>query len=157
MGMIKDSSRGFSKGVELLTDVVEFAGLQEKVKISRDGEYDAEAGMKELDALNEASEHRWKASEEARLSHEEMEQDRSKARADWGQSGVALSGSRQMVLDGQRERDRRIEANQELEDDLKEKSILNKGLREANKYRIAMGRSPKTTLSLGSTIYKNRG
>ncbi len=157
MGMTKDSSRGLAKGIELLTDVMEFAGLEEKVRTERAGEYDENARMMELDALAEASEHRWKAADEARQEHEELEEERAKSRTEWGQSDVVLSGSRQMVLEGQRERDLRNEANQSSRDDIKEREILDKGLREANKYRIGKGRSPKSTLSLGSTIYTNRG
>lgn len=156
MGITKDGNAGLAKGIALLTDVVEFAGLSEEERIARGGEYDEKARMMELDAIDDAMLLHWENTEEARKTHEELEEGRAKARTEWGQSGLAMSGSRKMVLEGQTDRDMEAEANQAFLDDQEEQAILDEGLREANRYRINRGRRVGTTLSLGSTIYKNR-
>jgi|GEM_PF-2341444 len=156
MGMTKDGGRGLSKGIEVLTDIIEWGGLEEEESVSRGGEYDEKARIVELGAISEASQKRREANEKARLTHEELEEERAKSRTEWGQSGVTLDGSREMVLEGQRDRDSRMESNQALLDDLEEQERLDKGLREANRYRIDKGRGLSSTLSLGSTVYKTR-
>lgn len=156
MGITKDGNAGLAKGVAILTDVVEFAGLSEEERIARGGEYDEKARMLELDAIDDALLLHWENAEEARKTHEELEEGRAKAHTEWGQSGLAMSGSRKMVLKGQTDRDMETEANQAFLDDQEEQAVLDEGLREANRYRINRGRRVGTTLSLGSTIYKNR-
>jgi hypothetical protein len=156
MGMTKDSGRGLSKGIEVLTDIIEWGGLEEEENISRGGEQDEKARMMELGAISEASQKRREANQKARLTHDELEETRAKSRTEWGQSGVTLDGSREMVLEGQRDRDSRMESNQALLDDLEEQEKLDKGLREANRYRIDKGRGLSSTLSLGSKVYKTR-
>lgn len=156
MGITKDGNAGLAKGVAILTDVVEFAGLSEEERIARGDEYDEKARMLELDAIDDALLLHWENVEEARKTHEELEEGRAKAHTEWGQSGLAMSGSRKMVLEGQTDRDMETEANQAFLDDQEEQAVLDEGLREANRYRINRGRRVGTTLSLGSTIYKNR-
>lgn len=156
MGIVNETSAGLNSGIALLNGAMDLAGLAGDGSSGEAGVHDETARMMELDAREQAADWRRKADEEARRTREAMEKERATDHARWGQSGLALSGSKEMVLEGSREQDREVEANQTFVAEQEEQSILDSGLRKANVYRINRGRSPKTTLSLGSTIYKRR-
>ncbi|QJB56176.1 hypothetical protein [Pseudodesulfovibrio sp. zrk46] len=119
-------------------------------------EYNEEARMMELDAEADAAEVARQAEKQASALREERELERGKQNTRWGRSGLAMNGSKQLVRDATRQRDKEDEEDVLFEGELKEQDVLDRGLRDANRYRIRRGLKP-STLSLGSTIYKYKG
>lgn len=156
MGMNQDTSNNFQKGFKLFEDMFSMvAGQEESTPVDYSGDYREKARMMELDAMREAQTHQRTAQMNTREMHAKQEHERAKANTRWGQSGVTMDGSSELVREARRHDDRQDEQDLLLEGEMKVKDTLDKGRHEANLYRISKGQAPnRSTLSLGSTIYK---
>ena len=156
MGMNNNSSGAVSKGFKMFEDVLDFAaGGSEDPNVDYSGDYEENARMIELDAQQQADSAARATKEQAQKIRAEQEQGRAKKNTQWGQSNLAMSGSKELVRDSQQQQDRNMEEDELFEGEMQERAILDNGMRGANRYRISKGLSP-STLSLGSTIYKYR-
>lgn len=119
--------------------------------------YEDQAALMETEALGQARQEERETRERARSIREDREQNRAQHNTRWGQSGVAMSGSRQLVQDARKTADREKEEDMRFAGSQQEKDIISKGRLRANMHRIKHGGSARrSTLSLGSNIYSNR-
>lgn len=117
-------------------------------------ENEQRAQMIELEGRDEAMSQRRQARATAADVRAEKEVARGRENANWGQSGLAASGSRSLVQAGRRIGDRQAEEDVLFDGDQRAKKAEKTALRKANVFRIRNGRSTgRTTLSLGSKLY----
>lgn len=154
MGMNANDAAAFKEQMGVFQDFLGKA--TEKDKEQPSNPYEEQAALMETEAKGKARDQRRQTLEDGQNIRENRERNRAKLNASWGQSGVAMSGSRQLV------RDARKTADQEAEEDVlfkgtqQEQEILNSGRQRANMHRIGNGGSAnRSTLSLGSQIYKS--
>lgn len=156
MGMNQQAVQGLQQGLNLFGDVMELAnGGQSDSGYSAASE--EQALMMELDAKEQAMAQGRATRKTARKTREEREQGRATQNARWGQSGVAMSGSKALIRDASLHQDTQEEEDILFEGDMAQRGILEKGNRDANMFRINQGGAPKrSTLSMGSSIYDYR-
>lgn len=156
MGMDQQSIGFLQEGINLAGDVMGMVNATSG-RSSDDGSAMVEerARMMELDARSGAH----SAQQRARLRSEDLrdqrEAERGRQQTRWGQSNLAMSGSKALVREGRQVEDRQDEDDERFQGDMEAEEALRQGRRQANLFRIGNGVSPsRSTLSLGSTIYK---
>ncbi|HKI82315.1 MAG TPA: hypothetical protein VKA04_11765 [Pseudodesulfovibrio sp.] len=112
------------------------------------------AALLETDAAGDAHDIRRRTEQDAVRLRKEREQVRSRGNAGWGGSGLAMSGSKALIRDAERLKDRQAEEDVLFEGEMHAQSGLRSARNQANMLRIGENRSPvRSTLSLGSKIY----
>lgn len=156
MGMDQQTIGNMQQGFTMINDFVGLnSGLGGYSTNPADAINEEQAKTRELDAKGEAARQQRHAELQAGETRDVLEQGRAKANTNWGQSGLAMSGSKALMRDAQRTQDRQAEDDVLFEGEMANRETLNKGKRSANMLRINAGLSPsKSTLSLGSSIYK---
>lgn len=156
MGMNKQNSADIQKGFKMLGELVNLAGSSETgTDIDYSGDFEERARMMELDAQERAYAQKLQNDKQARQTHANLESERAKNNTKWGQSGLAMGGSKELIRTARQLEDRQLEEDELFEAEMEENMTMNQGRREANLYRIERGISPRrSTLSLGSSIYK---
>lgn len=155
MGFDKNDSQGLNQGIGLMGDLFDFFGEPEReTVIDTSQEREEIARMMELDARQSAMAADNRNKETADRVHDEKEQARARRNARWGQSNIAMSGSRSLVRESRDLADRHEEDDVRAEGEQNVDEILTSGKRDANRYRISRGLTPtRTILTLGSSIY----
>lgn len=155
MGFDQGDSQDFTQGMDLFGDMFGFfEGSDSETTIDYSGEYEELARMTELDAQASAQDAKEASEQDASQLHEDREKARSERNARWGQSGVAMSGSSELVRESRELEDKHDEENVLSAGESTSREIVSDGQRSANLYRIRHGIYPdRSTLSLGSTIY----
>ena len=156
MGMDQQDMHDMQQGFTMINDFASMANqLGHRPTNRADGVNEEYATMRELDAKGEAAKQQQRAKRQAGETRSVLEQERAKANATWGHSGLTMSGSKALVRDAQRIQDRRAEDDVLFEGEMAKRETLDKGKRSANMLRVNAGLDPsKSTLSLGSSIYK---
>ncbi|MEF2230874.1 MAG: hypothetical protein V3571_08095 [Pseudodesulfovibrio sp.] len=156
MGMDQQSGALLEKGLDMAQGFLE--------KDSRDEARDdatrlaeARAGLAEQEAAGDASLRQRQAKRDASAFREQAEQDRAEAHAAWGASNLAMSGSKALVRDSGRLKDRQAEEDLLFQGDLEAQRALNQGRGAANLMRINGGAATRSTLALGSKLYQYGG
>jgi hypothetical protein len=143
----------FQQGLDLFNDVKNSLGGQRKESRNEAG-VKGRAALLETDASGEAHDIRRQAEQDAERLRDERERSRSMGRARWGGSNLAMSGSKALIRDANRLKDRQDEEDVLFEGELKADSRRRAARNQANMLRIDNGVSPvRSTLSLGSRIY----
>ncbi len=115
------------------------------------------AKMLEIDARGNALDARQRANEDARLVRSDAEELRARQNADWGQSGLAMSGSKKLVRETGRIKDHQTEEDVLFKGRMESEETINQGRHKANLLRIGNKAAPvRSSLSLGSGIYGPR-
>ncbi len=156
MGMDQQMVGNIKQGIDMVEDVMGRFNRPDNNSASRySAEAEANAGLRETQARAKARDIQHDALSDARNLREAREQNRSRRNAGWGQSGLAMSGSKALVRDGNRFKDRQDEADVLFEGDQAAQDALQSGRQAGNMFRINGGGTPRrTTLALGSKIYK---
>ncbi|SOB59114.1 conserved protein of unknown function [Pseudodesulfovibrio profundus] len=154
MGMNENDAAAFKEQMGVFQDFLGKA--TEKDKGQPSNPYEEQAALMETEAKGKALDQRRQTREDGQSVREGRERDRAKLNARWGQSGVAMSGSRQLVQDARKTADREAEEDTLFKGTQQEREILNRGRQNANMHRISNGGSAnRSTLSLGSQLYKS--
>nr|WP_321513430.1 hypothetical protein [uncultured Pseudodesulfovibrio sp.] len=112
------------------------------------------AKLRETEAKRKSWETRRHAENTAEDLRSARERGRSRRSAGWGGSNLAMSGSKELVQDADRIKDRQDEEDVLFEGAVDADSVLQDGRNNANMLRINSGGSPKRSiLSMGSKIY----
>lgn len=157
MGMDQQVSSMMDQGLTLFEDIAGFTSGQDKRPV-QNPEAEARAGLMETDARGEARDALRRGRQAASDLRDDRERERAGQTARWGRSGLAMSGSKRLVRDASRTRDRQAEEELLDQGETESREALNRGRHKANLFRIDHGASPRrTTLSLGSNIYKYGG
>jgi len=130
--------------------------FQKKMGNSSSGDNSSEeqARLREVEAKRKAWETQRHAAGEAEDLRSERERGRSRRTAGWGGSNLSMSGSKQLVRDADRMKDRQDEEDVLFEGAADANSILQDDRNSANMLRINSGGAPKRSiLSMGSKIY----
>lgn len=147
----KDIQKGFDTAGDLFNM---FDNSKPGTDVDYSGDYDEKATMMELDARERAVQEKQRANKTAKAIRAEQEGKRSQMNTEWGRSGLAASGSRELVKEGRRIEGKEMENDMLFEGDRRADTIMDKGLRDTNLFRINTGQTPRrTTLSLGSKLY----
>ncbi|CCH49642.1 hypothetical protein [Pseudodesulfovibrio piezophilus] len=157
MGIDQQAMDQFEQGVTMFDKLTDkFMGSSsESADPSKMAE--EQAKLMELNAAGTASDQRRQARGQATQSREELEENRSRKNTKWGQSNLAMSGSKQLIRDSDKLQDRQKEEDLLFEGEHAAQKTLKQGRREANMFRINNDlKTPSSTLSLGSTIYNSR-
>ena len=157
MGMDEQTGTLLEKGVELAQGFMEQdAGNDARDDAARLAE--ARAGLTEQDAAADASLAKSRAKREAAEYRDQAERERAGTHAAWGTSNLAMSGSKALVRDGAKTKDRQAEEDLLFEGDQEARRLLNQGRNKANLLRIDGGGSAnRSTLALGSKLYQYGG
>jgi len=158
MGMDQQGAAALKQGLNLTRD---FMGLVNNGSdTGSDGSdlAEAQARLTEQDAMGEAHDRRRQAKEAAADYRDTAEHRRAADHASWGASGLAMSGSKQIINQSQRLKDGQAEDDILFRGDQDAQSTLNQARNRANLTRIGNGSSAnRSTLSLGSKLYKYGG
>jgi hypothetical protein len=147
------SPQMLQQGQSLFNDVKDYLGDRQADKAAADNA-EGRAALIETDAAGAAHDQRRRAAKDAAELREERERSRSRGNAGWGGSGLAMSGSKALIRDANRLKDRQDEEDVLFEGEMNAKSGLRSARNQANMLRINEGASPvRSTLSLGSKIY----
>jgi hypothetical protein len=120
-------------------------------------EASAQADLQELDARAEAADILDATDAQADALRDTREQARAERNTDWGTSGLAMSGSKQLVREAARTKDDLDEEALRDQGDEQARDALDRGRAAGNLIRINGGAGTlATTLSLGSSIYTTR-
>ncbi|MGE4422553.1 MAG: hypothetical protein AB7D39_09665 [Pseudodesulfovibrio sp.] len=112
------------------------------------------AALIETDAAGAAHDTRRRAVQDAAGLREDRERSRSMGAARWGGSGLAMSGSKALIRDADRLKDRQAEEDVLFEGEMNAGAGLRSARNSANMLRIGEDASPaRSTLSMGSKIY----
>ncbi|WP_316899227.1 hypothetical protein [Pseudodesulfovibrio indicus] len=118
------------------------------------GNAEAQARLLETDAGADAQDIRRRSVKDAAALREDREKDRAARNTRWGGSNLAMSGSKRLVRDAGRIKDRQDEEDTLFEGEMNARSALRDARTRANLLRINGGGSGnRSTLSLGSSIY----
>lgn len=158
MGSNNKNSASIQEGFKMIGNLTDmFSGKSPGTEIDSSGDHEEMAQMAEFDARERALAEEKLAEKKAEDVHVKQEQDRSKRNTEWGQSGLAMSGSKELVRESRQLKDRQDEEDELFEGDMETRETMDKGMREANLFRISRGIAPtRSTLSLGSEPYKYR-
>lgn len=147
------SSAMLQQGLDLFDDVKSRLENRNSSTAAADAA-EGQAKLIETDAAGEAHDIRRKAVQDASALREEREQARGASHADWGGSGLAMSGSKALIRDADRLKDRQDEEDVLFEGEQTAQSRLRAARNQANMLRInGGGTADRSTLSLGSKIY----
>ena len=147
------STQVLQQGVDLFGEVTDLLGRRTGVNNAAASAKDR-AALLETDAAGDAHDARRQSAREAARLREEREQGRSRGNAGWGGSGLAMSGSKALIRDAQRLRDRQAEEDVLFEGEQNAESGLRSARHRADMLRIGGNASPgRSILSLGSKIY----
>ena len=157
MGMDEQSGSLLEKGVEMAQGFMERgAGNDARAEGARLAE--SRAGLAEQDAAADTSLARQRAKGDAADFRDRAERERAGTQAAWGASNLAMSGSKKLVRDGAKRRDRQAEEDLLFEGDQEARRLMNQGRNRANMLRIdGGGRATRSTLALGSKLYQYGG
>jgi len=114
---------------------------------------EAREGLAGQDAAEDASLARRKARRDGAEYRDRAEQERAGTHAIWGASNLAMSGSKALVRDAERQQDRQLEEDILFEGDQEAQRRLN----QATRLRSGGGTAHRSTLALGSKLYKYGG
>lgn len=151
------STQVLQQGVDLFSDVTDFlgrrSGRQETDSSARD-----RAALIEADAAGAAHDTRRRSERDAAGLRDERERARSRGNAGWGGSNLAMTGSKALIRDAERLKDRQAEEDVLFEGEKDAESRLRAARSRANTLRMGDSVSAvRSTLSLGSKIYgRNR-
>ena len=147
------SMQSLQQGLDLFKDVTDFLGERSSEK-SGESEAKSRAALIETDAAGEAGDVRRQARRDADEIRESGEKVRGAAGSRWGGSNLAMSGSKALIRDAGRLKDRQEEEDALFEGEMNARSRLRAGNNQANMLRIANGgSSSRSILSQGSKIY----
>jgi len=142
------SPQNLEQGISLLDGLTGYLGGQ------KDNQADARAGLIETDAAGTAHDTRRRAETDAAVLREDRERARSKENTRWAGSNLAMSGSKALIRDADRLKDRQAEEDVLFEGEMNARSGLRSARNQANMLRIGEKTSPaRSILSLGSKIY----
>ncbi len=158
MGSNNKNSANIQDGFKMIGNLTDlFSGKSPGTEIDYSGDYEEMAQMAELDARERAIAKERLAKEKAEDVHVKQEHDRSKRNTKWGQSGLTMNGSKELVQESRQLKDRQDEEDELFEGEMESRETMDKGMREVNLFRISKGIAPtRSTLSLGSELYKYR-
>jgi hypothetical protein len=147
------STQVLQQGMDLFSDVTDFLG--DRTGSSKAGpSAEDRAALIETDAAGEAHDLKRRSGQDAARLREEGERSRSRGAAGWGGSGLAMSGSKALIRDADRLKDRQAEEDVLFAGDQDARSRLRAARNQANMLRIGEKASPaRSILSLGSKIY----
>ena len=159
MGMDQQSIGNIQQGLNLAGDVMNMFNAPSSPLDETSDDYttaaEERAKMTELNARERALAEKRRAKNTAESVHSSQEMERSKRNANWGRSGVTMSGSKELVRESRETKDQQAEDDALFEGEMNARQIMDKGQRDANLFRINNGVTPgQSTLSLGSTLYK---
>jgi hypothetical protein len=144
------STQVLQQGMDLFGDVTDFLGGRtggNKPAADR-------AALLETDAAGDAHDLKRRSEQDAAKLREERERTRSRSAAGWGGSGLAMTGSKALIRDADRLKDRQAEEDVLFEGEQDAESRLRTARSRANMLRIDESLAPvRSTLSLGSKIY----
>jgi hypothetical protein len=147
------STQVLQQGVDLFSDVTDFLGDRNSRKAAASNAK-GRAALIETDAAGAAHETRRQAERDAAGLRDERERGRSRGNAGWGGSNLAMSGSKALIRDAERLKDRQAEEDVLFEGEMNARSGLRSARNRANMLRIDENVSPvRSTLSMGSKIY----
>jgi len=147
------SAQLFQQGLDLFSQVKDSVDGQRRER-REDSDVKGRAALLETDAAGEARDIRRQAEQDAGRLRGERERSRSLGKARWGGSNLAMSGSKALIRDANRLKDRQDEEDALFEGEMKADSRRRAARNQANMLRIDNGVSPvRSTLSLGSRIY----
>ncbi|OIQ49669.1 hypothetical protein BerOc1_01594 [Pseudodesulfovibrio hydrargyri] len=147
------STQVLQQGVDLFSDVTDFLGDRNSQKTAASNARDR-AALIETDAAGAAHDTRRRAVQDAAGLRGERERVRSRGNAGWGGSGLAMSGSKALIRDAERLKDRQAEEDVLFKGEMNARSGLRSARSSANALRIDENVSPaRSTLSMGSKIY----
>jgi hypothetical protein len=151
------STQVLQQGVDLFSDVTDFLDDRDSRKAAASNAGDR-AALIETDAASAAHDTRRRAVRDAAVLRDQHEQARSRSNAGWGGSNLAMTGSKALIRDAERLKDRQAEEDVLFEGEMNAESGLRSARNSANMLRIGENVSPaRSTLSLGSKIYgRNR-
>ncbi|BCS88866.1 hypothetical protein [Pseudodesulfovibrio sediminis] len=153
MGMNQQTAQMFQQGLGFVQDLQEMSGgmTTDKAKAS------AQAGLVEVQARSDAWDSQQDAAGKAQEIREAREQERGKENTSWGGANLTMSGSKKLIRDARRIKDRQAEEDALFDGDLEAETLLEQGQQRANALRINSGGAPeRSILSLGSKIYGAR-
>lgn len=156
MGSNNQNAADIQKGFNMIGDLFTmFDTSKPGTPVDYSGDYEEKATMMELDARERAIKEKQQTRETARGIHAEQEAERARKRTEWGRSGMARSGSSQLVQEARQQESREAEEDALFEGDQRADEIMDKGMRDSNLFRINTGLKPqRSTLSLGSKLYE---
>jgi hypothetical protein len=147
------STQVLQQGVDLFSDVTDFLGDRNSRKAAASNAK-GRAALIETDAAGAAHETRRQAERDAAGLRDEQERGRSRGNVGWGGSNLAMSGSKALIRDADRLKDRQAEEDVLFEGEMNARSGLRSARNRANMLRIDENVSPvRSTLSMGSKIY----
>jgi hypothetical protein len=147
------STQVLQQGVDLFGDVTDFLGDRNSRNAASSNAEDR-AALIETDAAGAAHDARRRAEQDAAALRDERERSRSRGNAGWGGSGLAMSGSKALIRDADRFKDRQAEEDFLFEGEMNARSALRSARSRANMLRTGEGASPvRSILSMGSKIY----
>lgn len=115
---------------------------------------DDQAKMMETEARSNAWNVQQGAKKDAGELRAKREMGRAHSTAGWGGSNLAMSGSKKLIRNSQRLKDRQAEEDVLFQGQADADAILADGRQKGNMLRINSGSSPnRSTLSMGSKIY----
>lgn len=157
MGSNNISAGNLQKGFNMADNLFNmFSNSKTGTSVDLSGDFEEQATMMDLDARERAMEEKRAARKQARAIRDEQEKGRSQRTAEWGRSGLAMSGSHKLVSEARRTESKEAEDDVLFQGDMHADRIMAKGMRDSNLFRINNGQAPKrTTLSLGSKLYDN--
>lgn len=146
------SPQTLQQGVSLFNDVTDFLGARTAGQSPANAE--ERARLIETDAEGEARDIRRRAEQDAARLREDQEHARAGNNAEWGGSGLAMSGSKALIRDADRLKGRQDEEDILFDGEKDARSRLRSANNRANMLRIGGDASPRRSiLSLGSKIY----
>lgn len=160
MGMDQQGAAALKQGLNLTRDFMDLVNDGGGSSGGSDGSdmAEAQARLTEQDALGEAANQRRQARQAAADYRDKAEHRRAANHASWGASGLAMSGSKQIINQSERLKDGQEEDDILFQGDQDAQGALNQGRNRANLTRIGNGASAnRSTLSLGSKLYKYGG
>jgi len=157
MGMDQQGASALKQGLKLTRDFIDLANSGNETGEGADLA-EAQARLTEQDAMGEAFDRQREARQAAADHRDKAEHRRAADHAAWGASGLAMSGSKQLINQSERIKDGQEEDDILFRGDQDAQGVLNQARNRANLTRIGNDASAnRSTLSLGSKLYKYGG
>ncbi|WP_419785983.1 hypothetical protein [Pseudodesulfovibrio sp.] len=157
MGMDSGGAAALQQGLDMTKDFLEKT-RQRNTESDQKNLAEAHAALSEQGAMGEAYAQQREAKKAAADYREQAEKKRASAHANWGSSGLAMSGSKQFIRQSGRMQDQQVEDDILFQGDRDAQSTLKQARSRANLTRINNGASAnRSTLALGSKLYKYGG
>lgn len=154
MGINNESISSIQSGLTLIEGFMNASGQGTGSVADHSATAEEQARMVELDAKAQSSAQQTAAGKEADSARTILEKNRANDNTAWGQSNLAMSGSKALVKEAVHQQDLDTEEDLRFEGEAAARETLDTGVRQANLLRISQGVTPdRSTLSLGSRIY----